>query len=305
MPDGELVTDLKLRLFQRSISDLFPEVPKGLEVSETDVNHRQALLTGGRGEAAIRRTTLAVVGLSGGGSHIVQQAAHIGFGHIIGIDDDHAESSNRGRVIGMTRWDTILRKKKVAIMRRLVKRINPRVNFTGVAVAVPRQAAINALKQADVIVGCVDSYHARSDIQEIASRYSIPYVDVGLIIRPVPETDEIVIGGNVTVAVPGRFCLWCSNFLTQARLDAETGGRPRSYFQGTEKQAQVVSMNGVLASQAMTDVLQLVTGFSALPEDLSYRVYDGGRLQDLVFRRQECDHCRTVVCAGEPIWNVA
>ena len=53
-------------------------------------------------------------------------------------------------------------------MARLVRRINRRVTFTGVTEPIPRQRAINALKEADIIVGSVDSYHARGDIQDLA-----------------------------------------------------------------------------------------------------------------------------------------
>ncbi len=59
--------------------------------------HRQALVVGGDGQQRLADARVAVVGLGGGGSHVVQQLAHFGVGTIIGVDPDAAEESNRSR----------------------------------------------------------------------------------------------------------------------------------------------------------------------------------------------------------------
>jgi hypothetical protein len=193
-------------------------------------------------------------------------------------------------------------------MARVVRRINRRVKFTGIPERIPRQGAIDALKAGDIVVGCVDSFHARADLQELCARYLIPYVDIGLLIRPVNDGPEITIGGNVVTAVPGALCQWCAGVLSQERLDAETGGRPRSYFVGTDGQAQVVSMNGSLASQAATEVLQLLTGFAPVDAAPTIKKYNGltGTLEEwAVTRTQPCSICRDTLGAGEVVWQVA
>lgn len=304
LPNGTTAKSVKLRLLRDVIVDLPERVPLFSKLAEGDESHRQALLTGSAGEHAVRQATLAVIGLSGGGSHIVQQAAHMGFGHIIGIDGDRAERSNRGRMVGLTTLDVLLRRHKTDVMKRLVRRINRRVRFTGIAEHLPSKAANEAVRSADVIVGSVDNYHARADIQDLALRYGIPYVDIGLTIRPAGD-DSVVIGGNVITSIPGRFCQWCFGFLSQARLDEETGGRPRSYFKGTKKQAQVVSMNGVLAGEAMTEVLRLVSGFA--PTNSVIKKYDGvqGILFEVVIGDRSCERCGSLIGAGDPIWTAA
>jgi molybdopterin/thiamine biosynthesis adenylyltransferase len=273
-----------------------------------DVHRAQALLIGGVGQNKIRRARAAVVGLSGGGSHVVQQLAHIGIGTIAGIDNDRVESSNRSRLIGMTARDSFFRRRKTTVMARMVRRINSAVQFIPVPDAVPKQEAIEAIKESDIVVGCLDNYHARADVQEIAWRYMIPYVDIGLSIRPNNTGSGVAIGGNVLTLVPGRFCQWCIDFLSDEKLAAETGGRPRSYFQGSEKQAQVVSMNGVLASQAVNEVLQLLTGFAPTVEDMGIKKFDGldGTLTKWrVKNKAECQMCGRTLGAGDTVWRPA
>jgi len=299
---------LKVRLLGKTLRDLDNELLSEPILRDEEIYNRQGLLTGTRGERAIRAACIAVVGLSGGGSHVVQQLAHMGVGHIVGIDSDRCDASNRSRLIGMTSLDAFLRRRKTKVMARMVSRINRHVRFTGIAEPIPMKTAIDALKTADIVVGCVDSYHARDDIQGLAWRYLIPYVDIGLLIRPISEGKEVMIGGQVITAIPGKFCQWCFGFLSDERLASETGGRPRSYFKGTDKQAQVVSMNGVLASQAVSEVLQILTGFAPVDEEPSIKKYDGlsGTLTEMIIKpNPTCQYCTSVLGAGDLIWSKA
>jgi molybdopterin/thiamine biosynthesis adenylyltransferase len=298
----------RVRLLGQVVADLPQNMPSTLETREAEAFNRQGLLIGGPAQAKVRQVKVAVVGLSGGGSHVVQQLAFMGVAEIIGIDDGQAKRSHQARVIGIEPGDIRRRRLKIEIMERMVRRISRRVRFTGVSERIPTQPAIDALKEADIVVGCVDNYHARADIQELCSRFLVPFVDIGLLIRPIEGGTGVTIGGNVITTVPGRSCLWCLALLTQERLDAETGGRPRSYFEGADGQAQVVSMNGLLASQAATEVLQLITGFAPIVDEYVIKKYDGlaGTLQDwVVDPNPPCPRCRADLAAGDLVWRAA
>ena len=205
----------------------------------------------------------------------------------------------------MTARDAALRRTKTAIMARMVRTISAEVRFLAVPRMVPEQRALEALKEADIIVGCLDTFHARSDLQEIAWRYLIPYVDIGLLIKGPPEVKELVIGGNVATLVPGQFCQWCIDFLTKEKLNAETDGRPRSYLKEATAQAQVVSFNGVLASQAVSEVLQLLTGFAPPAEVVTIKKFNGlnGTLKEWKIRHTNCQFCQSVLGVGDLIWR--
>lgn len=258
-------SDLRVRWYGQAIED-WPPAPQPLRSSSRFT--RQEVVVGHRGQAALAQATVAVVGLGGGGSHVVQQLAHLGVGRFILIDHDHAEESNRHRLIGMTRADGLFRREKTHIARRVVRRIDRTISCVLVEARVPEATAVAALREADVIVGCVDNLDTRLDIQHLAQRLLVPYVDIGLSIR---ETDpgeggpRVAIGGNVITYRPGGFCLWCVGYLNDEKLAMGRGNADRAYARtnaGAPGDAQVVSFNGVLASQAVNEVLQLLTGFA-------------------------------------------
>jgi hypothetical protein len=189
----------------------------------------------------------------------------------------------------------------------MVRRIGTKAVFQGVPYALPDQRAIDALKGADIIVGCVDNLHARADLQNLAWRYLIPYVDIGLLIVP-PDLGkgDARIGGNVAPFIPGAACAWCVGLLSQGKLDQETGGRPRSYLEGMQAQAQVVNFNGLLASQAVSEVLQLLTGFAPPDVEDSIKKFDGidGTLTKWVVKRNpNCSECQNTLGAGDLVWQ--
>jgi hypothetical protein len=188
------------------------------------------------------------------------------------------------------------------------------VRFTGVNALVPEKPAIEALKRADVIFGCVNNLNARADLQEIAWRYCIPYIDIGLGLYPFDPDDELseiaAASGNAYTAVPGGACLWCTGFLTEKKLEMEAGGANRSYLRTTlalQKRRQtaafVASFNGVLAGLAVSDFLQLVLGYApSLAIRKQYDALSGAVSEVLVQRSPSCEKCSSVLAAGDPLW---
>ena len=276
-------------------------------VSKSDIYDRQKLLIGDRGQTILSKARVAVIGLSGGGSHVVQQLAHLGIGEIIGIDKEIVEESNRHRLIGLSRLDVIRKRKKTTIMANMVRAINSKIRFTEVPFNIPEQEAIDEVKRADIVIGCLDNLLARADTHELCQRYIIPYIDIGLLIIPNKDGFGIqAIGGNIFTVIPGGICMYCNGQLSQEKINAETDGRPRSYFKGTDKQAQVVSFNGLLASAAVNEVLQMLTGYA--PSDDSYfmRKFDGlsNSLECWSIKpNPSCPSCEKDLAAGDPIWT--
>lgn len=319
--DARPRTDIHIRWYGTAIQDWPPpEASRGQSTGRSQTP--QEVLVGPHGQEALRAASVAVVGLGGGGSHVVQQLAHLGIGHIILVDDDHAEETNHHRLIGVTPWDIRLRRRKVKIMQRLVRQIGMRTTTTLVQRRLPDQAAIDAIKQADLIIGCVDNLDAKADLQQLAHRYLIPYIDIGLSIRPNPSAQphepRVTIGGNVITFIPGDFCLRCCEHLTPQKLEEDRGG-PKGYVQGRPAQAQVVSLNGLLASQAVNEALQLLTGYAgasihtgsrlssaAADTHRGFKKLDGVRSELTEWgsrRRPHCPSCNQDFARGDPVWN--
>jgi tRNA A37 threonylcarbamoyladenosine dehydratase len=96
-----------------------------------------------------------IVGLGGGGSHIVQQLAHVGVGKFVPVDDDIVEEKNLNRLVGGTAEDVKAKRGKTEIAERVIKGINPNAQVT--PCRMKWQEAIATLCRCDVIFGCVDS----------------------------------------------------------------------------------------------------------------------------------------------------
>lgn len=260
---------------------------------------RQSFL-GANSDAMLASLTVGVVGLGGGGSHIVQQLAHVGVGGMVCVDPDIAEDSNLNRLIGGTTQDAIDSVEKVVIAHRVVTGLvaKPRLSIF----ARKWQDVTEALAECDIIVGGLDSYRERAELEGFCRRLLIPYIDMGMDVHEVD--DQFAIGGQVILSTPGCPCLWCLGVLTEERLALEAqdygaaGGKP-----------QVVWPNGVLASLAVGLLIQLVTPWMSDPVSSAYLEFDGNRHQVITSNRlkavlgQPCRHYRGDQ-TGDPLFDI-
>ena len=219
-------------------------------------------------DAALARTRVAIIGLGGGGSHVVQQLAHIGIGHFVIVDDDAISDTNLNRLVGGTRLDVDQAIPKVEIARRLILSVNPNAVVT-VHNAKWQETAFE-LRDCDIVFGCVDNVRAKAELDSFCRRMQIPYIDQGM---DVHETaDGFLISGQVVLSMTGGPCLRCFGVVTDEALDEEArnygaaGGKP-----------QVVWPNGVLASSAVGLLVQLITPWHSGPIGALCLEYDGNR----------------------------
>jgi molybdopterin-synthase adenylyltransferase len=226
---------------------------------------RQSFLGSGS-ERMFKKLTIGVVGLGGGGSHVLQQLGHIGVGRLVVADSDLVTESNINRLVGATWQDVIDRTPKVVVAERVIKGVNPQAKVTPIGRR--WQDDLHTLRAANILVGCVDTYSGRDELERFARRLIIPYIDIGMDVHAIKYGH--VIGGQVLLSTPGKLCMWCMGFLTEERLADEArhygdvGGRP-----------QVVWPNAVLASTAVALLVQFVTPWYPRPIESAYLEYDG------------------------------
>lgn len=269
------------------------------------VYDRQEMLIGSEGQSMLGQATLGVVGLGGGGSHMVQQAAHMGFGRLVLVDPDRVEETNLSRLVGAGPSD--VGRLKTEVMADLVRRINPDVAVDLCSERLPSAESIERVKACDLLVVAVDSHTARSEVQKVAWRYLLPLIDVGFGTR-VRDDDGSgrieAIAGHVHVYLPGGPCMWCSDLVTEAKLAEERGGHAVPYIEGVAA-PQVIHFNGLLASQAMVEAMQVATGFlpfTGRPGFYLYRGMTGEMVRFFPERRQDCPICETELGAGDTVW---
>jgi molybdopterin/thiamine biosynthesis adenylyltransferase len=264
-----------------------PHEPWGDPVA--DARDRQFLAIGPAGQQALAHATVAVIGVSGGGSHVAQQLIHAGVGTLIPVDPDIVDERNLRRVVGAIR-DDIGRTKKVGIPVRLAEAVRPEVEVNPIDDGFPSTETIRQLRFADVLVGCVDGWDVRDAINEFALQYRIPYVDIGASITPPSDRQGLRLNGQVAIVAPDGPCLRCMGLVTDGRVAASREQR-QGYAEGVDE-PQVVSLNGTLASEAVTAVIMLIAGDDRLARYRRYEYPPGKLIVVEAERRIDCPACR-------------
>lgn len=227
---------------------------------------RQAFL-GPRAQPTFEVCLVGVVGLGGGGSHVVQQLAHIGFLNYVLYDGDKVEDTNLNRLVGATPKDVQRQTPKTVVARRIIRRLQPRAKVR----TYPCMWQENAppLRNCDIIFGCLDSWAARHETEVMARRFLIPYIDIGMTVRPV-DGGAPCMCGQVIVSMPGEHCMWCMQFLNEERMSREA-----ARYGVAGERPQVVWANGSLASTAVGIAVDILTGWSGNGSEDRYLAYRG------------------------------
>ncbi len=259
---------------------------------------RQSFL-GAHSDEVLKATTAGIVGLGGGGSHIAQQLAHVGVGQYSLFDPQRIEDTNLNRLIGATVEDVRMARFKTDIARRLILGIRPWAQVDVHSVNWKSQA--QALRDCDVIFGCVDSFADRDELERQARRYLIPYIDIGMDVHRSGADSHI--SGQVVLSMPDGPCLWCLGILREELLAEEAA----KYGVAGPRQ-QVVWPNGILASTAVGMFVQLVTPWAKKPF-VPLLEYDGNRgtitvSNKLPFVPRTCPHFSGADNLGDPFWKV-
>lgn len=261
------------------------------------ISPRQDRLVRGFGEDAFRRLRSAkvgIVGCGGGGSHVVQQLAYLGVGSLVVVDADVVEETNLNRLIGATPsrshrtlLDRVFRRGlgdvgrlKVDVMKRLVDSVDDTINVETFPTHFPTRETIDSLRQCDIIIACVDKLQVRDDLNRLCKRYLIPLLDIGLEIASEATSSRTVkaIPGRMTKVLADGPCLRCQGVISDAKLTAERGGQPMGYTGAARiPDPAVVTLNGIVASIASTEVLQLLTGYAGANAPNCGWMYDGLR----------------------------
>jgi hypothetical protein len=275
-------------------SSVYSEVgyPMNFVYSENRVDdfnverHKRQGFLGENAALLMKNVRIGVIGYGGGGSHVGQQLAHIGFENVVIFDDDEFEESNINRLVGS--WNSDIKNKtaKIDIAKRTMESILPtsRVKL----VKKKWQDAPEELQKCDIVIGGVDSFIGRQELEAECRRYLIPQIDIGMDIHKVEKNFSI--SGQVILSMPGMCCMKCLGFITNKKMAIEAakygdvGGNP-----------QVVWSNGVLASTSIGILVDLVFGWSKEEDKDIYLSYDGNLgivnvHTRLKYKPSKCEH---------------
>lgn len=256
---------------------------------------------GRAGQERIRATEVAVVGVGGLGTHVIQQLALLGVGRLALIDPEEIDETNRNRYVGILASDAIPGSRKVDLGERLVRGIDPEIGVTSVAEDLVSQVAFDTLKSATHVFGCLDSDGARLILNEFCSAYSKPYIDLASDVIP---GDTLLYGGRIVVNFDGTGCLACLDELDAAEagsaLSTPSELQDRRAIYGVDADLlaragpSVVSINGVVASLAVTEFMVTVTELRAPQKLLAYYGHEGTVRSRVAAPSPTCWYCRKI-----------
>jgi len=250
---------------------------------------RQSFL-GPQSDAILDAATIGIVGLGGGGSHIVQQTAHMGIGGYVNADPQEIEDTNTNRLIGGTLADVAEHRSKVRIAERLIRGLQPNARI--VSVKNDWRTAVDDFKLCDVIMGAVDGFKEREQLERFARKHLIPYIDIGMDVHKLGN--GFLVSGQIILSMPGAPCMRCCGFITDERMEQEA-----KLYGAAGPRPQVVWSNGVLASTAVGLLTQVLTPWHRNPPSFVFLDYDGNK--GTITRNARMELLKNCVCLHHPL----
>jgi hypothetical protein len=234
-------------------------------------------LFGAEGQKRIAATKVAIAGLGGLGSHVAQQLAYLGVVDYGLVDFDTVTASSLNRLVGARDADVAAATKKVAVAERTITGIKPAATVRKADTPLDGPDAEALVRGADVVFGCLDRDLPRLQLTELSARYAKPLFDLASDVGG--ENGDLWYGGRI-VLCDGARCVSCLRLLDQQEMARDSMspdqreahdriyGITRTALDNTGP--MVVSINGAVASIAVTEFMALVTGLREPFAHLNY-----------------------------------
>ncbi|MDO8655520.1 MAG: ThiF family adenylyltransferase [bacterium] len=240
---------------------------------------RQSRFFGSDGQNRIQNTSVAIVGIGGIGTHVVQQLALLGVRDYVLIDPQELDDTNLNRYVGARLDDPIPGTFKVDIGERIICSIEPNAKVVKLRVELQTAEVLKAIEGVDVVFGCLDKESLRFILNHFCVAFAKPLFDSASGVEA--SADEPVrYGGHVFVMWEPPGCIVCCGKLDMDDVNRELASegdlQNRELIYGVDSQLlgqtgpSVVSLNGVVASLAVTEFMVAVTGLRKPFRSLSY-----------------------------------
>jgi len=262
LPDGSRADLAETVIPAGNLIRLHPR-PDG-RVTRDRLRDRQARLFGDQGQAALRRLRVAIAGLGGVGSIVVELLARLGVGELILIDDDTADATNLARLLAAGPSDP--GEPKTALAARNARRANPDIRIVIIPERVQSITTRDALKSCDWIFLAADSNAARHWVNAAVQQYLIPATQIGIKIPVDANGDVGQIHAVTRLFMPGDGCMWCNQLIdpTELAIDMHpTGEREAARYVPGVPAPSVITLNALASAEGMNQFMLAVTGLHA------------------------------------------
>src|SRR5207249_3328487 len=117
--------------------------------------------------------------------------------------------SNLNRLVGATEADAAVQRPKIEVTQRVVRGLQPHASIE--AFRLRWQENRLPLRGCNIVLGCVDTFAQRQELEVCARRYLINYIDIGMDVHQAGD-EPPVMGGQVILSLPGDLCMFCMGF---------------------------------------------------------------------------------------------
>jgi len=295
--EGVTILDAPIRRFPMA-----PSEAQLMDMAYLSRTSRQAQAFGTQGQDKIAKLSVGIVGLGGVGAFVAHQLALLGVRKFVLVDADVVEATNLNRFVGASSRDVAEKTPKVRVLDRLIRQLDPKTEVVIHQEMFPSELTIKALKHVDVLFGCTDTHGSRLLLNEFALQYMLPYIDIGVGITSDEAGKIREAGGQFRVILPERFCLQCVRALDPDQaardllpLESRKLHQERGYIPTENIPAPSVGfLNGTLASLAVGEFLNLVTGFQE-PSEIVYYFLKGQSMKRVrATKDAQCVACSNV-----------
>jgi molybdopterin/thiamine biosynthesis adenylyltransferase len=264
LPDGTRASLAEVIIPTSNLIRMRPRPARATRAADDGRYDRQARLYGDLGQETLRRLRVAVVGLGGVGSIMVELLARLGVGHLVLIEDDlvDQDGTNLPRMVAAEPDDTGKPKTELAV--RNARRANPDIDLTVISRRAEHPDAQAALTLCDWIFLAADGQAARHYTTKIANQYLIPATQAGVKIPVNSSTGDIgEIHAIIRLLLPGQGCMWCNNLIDPTKLAVDmlpVGQRQAARYVEEAPAPAVIALNAITASEAIDHFMLAVTG---------------------------------------------
>ena len=147
----------------------------------------------------VKNAHVLVAGAGALGNEVVKNLALFGVGHIYVVDFDQIELSNLTRSVLFREEDASRHAFKAEVVAQRAMEINPQIKVTPIVGNLFSEVGFGLYRQADVVIGCLDSRIARYQLNRLCMRAGKAWIDGSI--------ENLT--GTVRIYVPGKSCYEC------------------------------------------------------------------------------------------------
>jgi molybdopterin-synthase adenylyltransferase len=172
----------------------------------------------------LRQLVVVVVGCGGTGSPIAEQLVRMGVALVLLVDSKVLSTpSNVRRIFGSRVWDfnPDEPRPKVDIVGDYLDGIGLDTKVVRINGDVRTEDVFRILLDADVVICATDTHGSRAIVNEFASPYMLPVIDLGVRVGSKKNGNLSGLLAEVRILTPTTPCLWCRGTINADVIRAE------------------------------------------------------------------------------------